>query len=63
MTFKIKESRNFVDSGEVHSAPLVAKKLNGYKVMNPEGEVVFLCNDDIEVISISEEERSMNVEW
>ena len=63
MKFKVKESRNFVESGKVFTAPVVARKLNGLKVRNPNGNVVFLPYEDIEIISISDEERNMNVEW
>ena len=31
--------------------------------VNPEGEITFLCNEDIEVLSLTEEERNMKIEW
>jgi len=63
MKFKIKESRNFNNSGEVYSAPVVARKLNGYMVLTPEGGRTFLCFSDIDVISIADREKNMAIEW
>lgn len=63
MTFEIKKSRNFNNSGAVYTAPVIARKLNGYKVMNAEGEIAFVCNSDINIIDISDEEKNMQIEW
>lgn len=63
MTFRIRTDRHFNNGGETYTATVVAKKLNGYKVVNPEGEITFLCNEDIEVLSLTEEERNMKIEW
>lgn len=63
MTFKIKTGRGFCNEGEMYSAPVVARKLNGYKVMNPENEIEFVCSDDIDIVSISDEEKTIPIEW
>ena len=63
MTFKIKTSRNFNNSGKVYTAPVVARKLNGYMVSNPDGNTTFICFDDIDVISISDDEKNMPIAW
>lgn len=63
MTFKIKESRNFNNGGAVYTAPIIARKLNGYKVLDPEGNATFICNDDIHILDISNEEKNMPIEW
>jgi len=63
MTFTIKTDRGFVDSGKTYTAPVVARKFNGYKVINPDNEIVFLCNSDIDIVSISDDERKMPIEF
>ena len=63
MVFKIKPSRNFANSGEIYTAPVAARKLNGYIVVNEEGNNVFVCTDDIDIISISDSERKMAIEF
>ena len=63
MKFKIREDRNFNNSGKVYTAPVVARKLNGYKVLNPDKEITFICSTDIQVLEISEEEKNMPIEW
>ena len=63
MTFRIRESRHFNNSGEVYTAPVIARKLNGYKVEGPDGEVTFICREDIEILEISEHEKNMPIEW
>lgn len=63
MTFKVREDRNFNDSGKVYTAPVVARKLNGYMVLTPDKERWFLSFDDIKVLNISEEEKNLPIEW
>lgn len=63
MVFKIKETRHFNSSGKVFSAPVISRKLNGYIVVNEEGNNVFVCTDDIDIISISDSERKMAIEF
>lgn len=63
MTFKIKESRNFNNSGEVYSAPVIARKLNGYMVLDPDKNPTFICFDDIDIINISDDEKNMPIAW
>lgn len=63
MTFKVKESRNFNNSGTIYTAKVVARKLNGFKVLNPDGDITFLDNGDIDVIEISDAEKEMPIEW
>lgn len=62
MTFRIKMGRQLYSEGKTFSAPVVAKKLNGYKVLNPDGNIAFLCLSDIDIISMSEDEKQMPVE-
>lgn len=63
MTFKIKESRNFNNSGIIYTAPVVSRKLNGYNVINAYGEIAFLCSSDIDILDISEEEKNKPIEF
>ena len=67
MIFEIKEGRGFYDEGAVYTAPVIARKLNGYKVpaRNPEydGQFAFLCFEDIHVLEISDAEKNMPIEW
>lgn len=62
MKFKIKESRNFNNSGEIYTAPVVTRKLNGYKVLSEYGSVEFICSDDIDILEISADEKQMAIE-
>lgn len=63
MTFKVREDRNFYDSGKIYTVSVVAKKLNGYKVLFPgHEEVEFLCNSDIKILEMSDEERNLTIE-
>lgn len=62
MKFRIK-NKQFVNDGAVYTATVVARKLNGYKVINPEGNVTFICLDDIDVLELSEAEKKMQVEF
>lgn len=63
MTFRIKRGRGFVNEGETYTAQIVAKKLNGYKVINPSGNIVFLDFDSIDIIDISDAEKNTPLEW
>ncbi len=63
MKFKIKESRNFNNSGEVYEAPIVARKLNGYKVLDPNGNETFICISDIDILELSEDEKNIPIDW
>ena len=63
MTFKIKESRNFNNSGIIYTAPVVSRKLNGYNVVNAYGEIAFLCDSDIDILYISDYERTIPIEF
>ena len=63
MTFRTKTGKGFVCEGKEFTAPVVARKLNGYKVLNPEGNIAFLCFEDIDIIEISDEEKNMPIEW
>ena len=62
MLFKIKE-KQFVNDGCVYSAEIVARKLNGYKVINPEGNITFVCFDDIDILQLSEKEKKLPIEF
>lgn len=62
MVFKIKPSRNFANSGEIYTAPVVARKLNGYKVLGEDGNVEFICSDDIDILEITADEKQMAIE-
>lgn len=63
MTFRVRKDRFFCNGGEVYTATVVARKLNGYKVLNPDGEPTFVCFDDIEILDVSDEEKNMPIEW
>lgn len=63
MTFKIKTGKGFNNEGEIYTTEVVARKLNGYKVINPEGNITFICFDDINIIDISNEEKNIPIEW
>ena len=63
MRFMIKYGRQFSNEGVVYSAPVIARKLNGYKVINPDGDPTFICKDDVDVLEISEQEKGMPIEW
>ena len=58
MIFKIKQ-KQFNNDGAIYSTKIVAKKINGYKVINPEGNETFVCFDDIEILELSEEEQNL----
>lgn len=62
MRFRIKTGRGFGDEGKVFTAPIIAKKFNGYKVINPEGNECFLCFEDIDIVELSEDEKNLRVE-
>lgn len=63
MTFKVREDRNFNDSGKIYTVSVVAKKLNGYKVLFPgHEEVVFITYSDIKILEISDNEKNMLIE-
>lgn len=62
MVFKIKETRHFNSSGKVFSAPVIGRKLNGYIVVNDEGNNVFVCADDIDILEITADEKQMAIE-
>lgn len=61
MTFRIKTGKHFVNKGETYTTTIIEKKFNGYKVINPEGNIVFICFDDIEIIELSESETDLKV--
>lgn len=62
MKFRIK-NKQFVNDGAIYSAMVVARKLNGFKVINPEGNITFICSDDIDVLELSEAEKKMQIEF
>ena len=62
MTFRIRTDKQFNDGGMIFTTQIVAKKVNGYKVISPEGNVTFICNDDIQILSMSETEKNMPIE-
>lgn len=62
MTFQIKTGKQFNNEGAVYTAPIVARKINGFKVIDDEGEITFICNEDIKVLSMSEAEKNMPLE-
>ena len=62
MTFYEKKGRGFYSELIVHTTQVVARKLNGYVVINDEGNRVFLCSDDIHILDISESEKNMPIE-
>lgn len=61
MKFKIKHGRHLANEGEVYNTTITEKKLNGYKVMNPEGNETFICFDDITVLELTEEEKALSI--
>ena len=62
MKFEIKKGRGFSNEGEQYNAEVIAKKLNGFVVKGQEGGSTFICNDDITIIEISEDERKLKIE-
>lgn len=62
MTFRIKQ-RQFNNDGAVYTAPVIAKKINGYKVLDPEGNVTFICNSDIDILEMSDDEKHISIEF
>lgn len=63
MKFKIKTGRGFGNEGKIYTAPVIARKLNGFKVKVDDNSVAFICTDDIEIIEISEQEKAIPIEW
>lgn len=67
MTFRLRAGRGFGDEGAVYTAPVIARKINGYKVPEPnpeyDGQFAFLVFEDIEILDISDEEKNMPIEW
>ena len=62
MTFRIREGKQFVSGGQVFTAPIIARKLNGYVVEGQgEGTTAFLQFEDIEVIHLTDEEKEMRL--
>lgn len=50
------------DNGEIYDVEVVARKLNGYWCKAGKS-VFFACRDDIRVLDITEEERTMPIYW
>ena len=59
MIFRVKPGKG-MDSDKVHVDPVVARKLNGY-VVRHNGEEVFICSDDIEILFMKKEERELPI--
>ena len=64
MTFKVREDRNLYDSGKIYTVSVVARKLNGYKVLFPghDDEVAFIPYSDVEILKLSDEEKTFPIE-
>ena len=60
MVFKVKPCKGMDERPQIGEA--VARKLNGYIVLH-NGEEVFICSDDIEILSIKNEEKKAPIRW
>ena len=63
MVFRIKSGKGFNNEGEVYETEIVERKLNGYKVINPDKEITFITFDDIEIIELTEQEKNLPITW
>lgn len=61
MKFKIKKGRHLCNEGEVYETTIIEKKLNGYKVLNPDNDITFITFDDIEILEISNKEKEIPI--
>ena len=61
MMFKMKEDLGF-DTRVFYTDRVIARKLNGYIVDHMDQEV-FVAEDDIVILEISDEEKNAPVRW
>ena len=52
----------FSNKGKINDVTVLAKKINGFWVKNG-NSVGFVCNHDIRIVSMSDEEQTMPVYW
>lgn len=58
---KIQVTSDFLaDKGEIYDVTILAKKYNGYWAKFKDS-IQFICNDDIRVLEMSEEEKQMPI--
>ena len=63
MTFRIREGKGFGDEGMTFTAPIIARKLNGYVVEGQSKDsTAFLQFEDIEILHLTEQEKALEVE-
>lgn len=61
MKFRIKKGRHLCNEGETYETTIIERKLNGYKVLNPENNITFITFDDIEILEMTNNEKEISI--
>lgn len=62
MRFKMRAGRGFSDTQTIYEGEVVGRKLNGYLV-KMDDETALVRPEDVEVISITAEEKASKIIW
>lgn len=62
MKFMVKSGRGYADEKIVYNDKVIGRKLNGW-IVEHDGEECFIPSDEINVISISDEEKNLPIRW